>query len=50
MILVSRAMFLGSKKLDGAIHFFLYLTMLNLSFLISMKWVIILLTNSRNVL
>ena len=47
MILVSRTV-LGVKDSDGIIYFFLYLTMLNLSSLKSMKFVIILLTNSRN--
>ena len=48
MILVSRTMFSGLKESDGAIHFILYLTMLNLSSVQSMKLVIILLTNIRN--
>ena len=47
MILVSSAV-LGVKESDGAIHFLLYLTMLNLSSLLSMILVTILLTNSRN--
>ena len=50
MILVSMTMAFGVKESDGDIHFFLYLTMLNLSSLISMKLVNILLTNSWNVL
>ena len=52
MILVSRTLSLGSliQMANGAIHFFLYMVMLNLSSLKSMKLVIILFTNRRNVL
>ena len=38
----------GVKESDGAIHFFLYLTMLNFSSFKSMRLVIILFANSRN--
>ena len=48
MMLVSRTMFWGVKESDSAIHFILYLTVLNLSPLESMKLAIILLTNGRN--